>query len=195
MSDTPEAVPGHLTFATGGVVSGDGAFAAETSPPPLVVTDAMRAAIAAEGARVEIVNGTMESEAAAWNATHGGPLKAAPEGARMMPSGNWVAIRDPRGLTRGDKRDLIRRGGRLDGQSQAEQIMAVQDLVHQLMITAWSYPLPIPSQDMESLNRLPLEDDDAFDNLVGEVHKLLFPPAPSPDQVADPNSPTAASGE
>lgn len=181
---------GHLVFPTGGIVSGN------SGGGPVTIPDDVPAFPMPGGGTVEIVPGTIEGAAAAWNARHGRQYEDdPPEGARMMPSGHWVTIRDPKALTRGDKRKLLRDGQPVEGQSAAERIMTVQDLMHQMLITGWSYPYPLPSQDLSSLDRLPLEDDDALDDLITEANSLLFPKPASPDQHADPDSPTAPSGE
>jgi len=117
---------------------------------------------------------------------------AVPAGAHPMPSGNWVVIADARTLTRGDKRELIREASKYD--TPAEQGLAVTDLLHRRLITAWSYPHPLPSADPASLELLPAQDDDALDELIKDANRLLFPRPVSPDDYADPASPTAPSG-
>jgi len=200
----PPAGPGHLTFATGGTVSGDAAAVLEPGPAPFTVPEAALHSMMPEGTTVEVVPGSYEEfarHAAAkfpleFAAARGRRYERnAPAGARMMPSGNWVVVKDPHSLTRGDKRELIRRGQTVDEQDPAGRIFLVQDLVHQKLITAWSYPHPLPSQDPASLDLLPAEDDDALDGLIAEVNALLFPKPVSVDDYADPNSPTAPSGE
>lgn len=198
MSEDPQQpATGSLTFATGGVVSGDGT--------PIEARIAAGERVLAQellpGATVEVLPGTYEEfaqHAARKFLTEGvqaSVMADVPDGAHVMPSGHWVVIRDAKTLTRGDKRKLLRDGQPVEGQSTAERIMTIQDLMHQMLITAWSYPYPLPSEDLDSLNRLPLADDDALDDLITEANALLFPKPPSPDQHADPNSPTAPSGE
>jgi hypothetical protein len=198
----PEGNTGHLVFPTGGVVSGN-AVPFEPGPPPYVLPEGALHHVLPEGTTVQVNLDASIDPAAMRHVvrTHPVPstqaaiMRDVPEGAYVMPSGHWVTIRDAKTLTRGDKRNLLRDGQPVEGQSTAERIMTVQDLMHRMLITAWSYPYPLPSQDLSSLDRLPLQDDEALDDLVDEANAMLFPGRPSPDQHADPDSPTAPSGE
>lgn len=122
------------------------------------------------------------------------PADAVPDGAHIMPSGNWVQVIDAHTLTRRDKRDLIREVANGGHTNQVDQGLAIADQLHRRLITAWSYPHPLPSQDIGVLDLLPIEDDDALDNLIAEANRLMFPRPVTPDDHADPTSPTAPSG-
>jgi len=119
---------------------------------------------------------------------------AVPAGAHVMPSGNWVQIIDAHTLTRGDKRNLMREVANAGHTTAVDQGLAISDQLHRRLITAWSYPHPLPSQDLGVLDLLPMEDDDALDGLIAEANRLMFPRPVTPDDHADPTSPTAPSG-
>ncbi|MFJ5217167.1 hypothetical protein ACIP98_20895 [Streptomyces sp. NPDC088354] len=116
-----------------------------------------------------------------------------------LPSGAWVELRDPAELRRGDKKRALRmveisEDGALTLGTQIE----MADGVLAVLIAAWSYSLPLPVT-AESLEMLPMEDGNALEEheLVKAAHKLLFPgaPEPTPEQLADPASPTEPSAE
>ncbi|MFJ6540493.1 hypothetical protein ACIQMP_07595 [Streptomyces sp. NPDC091385] len=114
-----------------------------------------------------------------------------------LPSGNWVELRDIASLRRGDKKKALKMvplGEDMD-LSMGTQ-MDMSDGVFAVMVTAWSFDLPVPVHP-EALELLPLDDSTALEELplIKEAHKLLFPqePAKTADQVADPASPTEPS--
>ena len=118
----------------------------------------------------------------------------APAGAHLMPSGNWVQMADPRTLDRNAKREIITGASAID--DAATRAFYITDQLHRRLVTAWSYPYPLPSADIDSLGRLPLEDDEAIGDLLDDARKVLFPrTVVTPDDHADPESPTAPSGE
>lgn len=129
--------------------------------------------------------------AAAVEASAGQP-PAVPVGAHLMPSGNWVQIIDARTLTRGDKKDLIRQSNIAD--TTLDRIWVSTDTLLTRLITAWSYPWPIPAEDSAALDRVPLEDDGTISELIADAAALLFPKPVTPDDHDDPESPTAPSG-
>lgn len=116
-----------------------------------------------------------------------------------LPSGNWVELRDPAELRRGDKKRALRmveisEDGALTLGTQIE----MADGVLAVLIAAWSYALPLPVT-AESLEMLPMDDGNFLEEheLVQAAHKMLFPGAPelTPEQLADPASPTEPSAE
>ncbi|WP_019059938.1 hypothetical protein [Streptomyces prunicolor] len=116
-----------------------------------------------------------------------------------LPSGEWVELRDPATLRRGDKKRALKMvpiGEDVD-LSMATQV-EMADGVLAVMITAWSYALPLPVT-AESLELLSMEDGNFLEEneTIKEAHKVLFPeqPARTEQQVADPLSPTEPSAE
>ncbi|MFJ8006069.1 hypothetical protein [Streptomyces fagopyri] len=116
-----------------------------------------------------------------------------------LPSGAWVELRDPSELRRGDKKRALRMVP-LKGEAELTLGMPTEmaDGVIAVMITAWSYMLPLPVTP-ESLDQLPMEDGNALEELeaIKAAHKLLFPDEPdkTPQQVENPMSPTEPSAE
>jgi len=110
-----------------------------------------------------------------------------------MPSGNWIELRDPATLMRGDKKTIMK--GVEDLDKELGMVYDLTDGLLVVLVTAWGYDLPVPSVSRASLDLLPLEDDDALLKAMEPAQKLLFPgtPEPTPEQAADPASPTAPS--
>ncbi|MCX5209819.1 hypothetical protein OG689_11035 [Kitasatospora sp. NBC_00240] len=111
-----------------------------------------------------------------------------------MPSGNWIELRDWRDLRRGDKKRALSAVSDIDRVISAGYEMA--DGLLTLLVTNWSYELPLPSASPQSLELLPLEDDAAVMEIVQPVIRALFPPKADPAdgaQQSDPASPTAPS--
>jgi hypothetical protein len=110
-----------------------------------------------------------------------------------LPSGGWVQLRDPHTLRRGEKQRALR-SIKADG----GDISASLDLINGLLtvlIIAWSYPMPIPSEAAGSLDLIPLEDDDALNEAIEPARAILFPEKPDPKGAADPASPTEPSAD
>jgi hypothetical protein len=111
-----------------------------------------------------------------------------------LPSGNWISLRDWRELRRGDKKKAL---GQVEDPERL--IAATYDLADGLlilMIENWSYEgLLIPRDDPSSLDRLPMEDDNALMQAIQPAVRALFPKAAeaTEEQVADPASPTEPS--
>lgn len=107
-----------------------------------------------------------------------------------LPSGAWVELRDSAGLLRGDKKKIMR------GMSDPENPMALAydltDGLLQVLVVAWSYELPLPSDSPGSLELLPIGDDERLMEITEAARNLIFPgkPEPTKEQVADPASPT-----
>ena len=111
-----------------------------------------------------------------------------------LPSGNWIEMRDWRELRRGDKKRAM------SSITDVERVIAagyeMTDGLLAILVTNWSYELPLPAQSAEALDLLPMEDDAALMQLVTPIITALFPKQPDgtdPQQVADPASPTAPS--
>lgn len=114
-----------------------------------------------------------------------------------LPSGEWVELRDPETLLRGDKKKALKA---VPISEDADLTLATQhemaDGVLAVMITAWSYDLPLPVTSA-SLELLPMADGTALEEneTIKKAHRVLFPdqPTKTPEQVADPASPTGPS--
>jgi hypothetical protein len=110
-----------------------------------------------------------------------------------LPSGAWIELRDWRELRRGDKQNIL--GDVADPEKLMAMMFEVTNGLLRLLITNWSYELPIPSVSRQSLDLLPMEDDGALTQLVQPAFRALFPQTPVADdeQRADESSPTEPS--
>ncbi|MFJ5151358.1 hypothetical protein ACIQCF_07180 [Streptomyces sp. NPDC088353] len=111
-----------------------------------------------------------------------------------LPSGAWVQIRDPHTLRRGDKQKALRAVKDADGGDIAAGLDLVNGLL-QVLIIDWSYEFPIPSASPDSLDLIPLEDDDALTEVIEPIRAVLFPNKPDPADAKDPASPTEPSAD
>lgn len=111
-----------------------------------------------------------------------------------LPSGHTATIASPRTLVRSHRHQLVAMARNADNLRDGG--FATTNALITWLVVDWSYSFPIPSANPESLDVIPVEDDDALvDLVVRPANALLFPKAPNPDDHADPNSPTAPSGE
>lgn len=111
-----------------------------------------------------------------------------------MPSGNWIELRDWRELRRGDKKKAMSAITDLDHAIATAYQMTDALLV--MLVTNWSYQLPLPSQSPSSVDLLPIEDDDALMKLIQPAMTGLTgtkPDSSDPEQATDPASPTGPS--
>lgn len=110
-----------------------------------------------------------------------------------LPSGAWVQFKDPHTLRRGDKHRALRAVRDTEGGDVAAGLDLINGLL-QVLIIDWSYEFPIPSESPDSLDLLPLQDDDALSEAVEPIRNMLFPSKPDPVKDAkDPASPTEPS--
>lgn len=111
-----------------------------------------------------------------------------------LPSGNWIQLRDVKTLRRGDKKKAIA-SVTGDGEHVIRMAYEMTDGILAVLVIDWSYDLPKPSESLESLDLLPIEDDDALMSAIEPARALLFPekPEPTKEQMADPASPTEPS--
>lgn len=111
----------------------------------------------------------------------------------LATDGSWVQLRDPRTLKSGDKRKVLR--AIRDTENLGEATLSIQDGITVVAVEAWSLPLPVPGQDIAVLDMMEVADYDRLGELLGPTQDALFPeaPAPTPEQQADPASPTGPS--
>jgi hypothetical protein len=111
-----------------------------------------------------------------------------------LPSGAWIQLRDPYTLRRGDRQKVLR-----SVQDPENAMGAGLDMINgllQVLVIDWSYSLPLPGESPQSLELLPLEDDDALSEAIEPIRKMLFPEKPDPVADAkDPASPTEPSAD
>lgn len=109
-----------------------------------------------------------------------------------LPSGAWIQLRDPHTLRRGDKQKVLRAVQDVDN-DMGSGLDLINGLLRVLVID-WSYALPLPGESPDSLDLLPIEDDDPITEAIEPIRKMLFPEKPDPAKDAkDPASPTEPS--
>jgi hypothetical protein len=111
-----------------------------------------------------------------------------------LPSGNWIQLRDAKTLRRGDKKKAISLVTEMD--KVVRMAYEMTDGLLAVMVMDWSYQLPLPSQSLESLDLLPIEDDEALMKAIEPARALVFPDPSDPSdkkQQEDPASPTEPS--
>jgi hypothetical protein len=115
-----------------------------------------------------------------------------------LPSGNWIQMRDAKTLRRGDKKKAM--SAVTDTERVMKMAYDMTDGLLAVLIIDWSYELPLPSTSPESLELLPIEDDDALMKAIEPARALVFPDSPEPkdekqlkEQLANPASPTEPS--
>lgn len=111
-----------------------------------------------------------------------------------LPSGNWIQLRDAHTLRRGDKKKAISLVS--DAERVVKMAYEMTDGLLAVLVMDWSYSLPLPSESIESLDLLPIEDDEALMEAIEPARRLVFPEPPNPadkKQQQDPASPTAPS--
>lgn len=122
-----------------------------------------------------------------------------------LPSGGWVEMRDPAFLRGKDRDALIRRvqGPETDGLSDTDKgLKAIKELAA-LMVEAWELPYQpdnnddgtarswtLPKNDTTILEELLAPDLQFIENHLEAAQKVLMPLKASPDQHADPESPS-----
>lgn len=107
-----------------------------------------------------------------------------------MPSGNWVELRDWRDLRRGDKKRAM--SAITDTDRQIASAYELTDALLVMLVANWSYELPPPSVSPQSLELLPIEDDDAITKMILPAMNGISgvkPNSVDAAQAADPASP------
>lgn len=121
-----------------------------------------------------------------------------------LPSGGWVEIRSLESLKARDSKAVMRSLGKVDVEKVMSMAVDMTDGLIAVMVTDWKIPYgddwAIPSlcimRDAETgtpvvLDELTAQDYSQIQLLVQPAQKVLFPGKPSPDDAADPASPTA----
>lgn len=89
-----------------------------------------------------------------------------------LPSGNTVTLRGWGSLTRGDKRAVLE-SIRRDQQGSEYRFDQATGLL-KLLISGWTYPLPLPSVAAGSLDMLPWADDSVLQDAVDPIRSALM---------------------
>lgn len=111
-----------------------------------------------------------------------------------MPSGNWIELRDWRDLRRGDKKRAM--SAITDTDRHIASAYELTDALLGVLVANWSYELPLPSISPQSLELLPIEDDDTITKMILPAMNGISGVKPNnadPAQAEDPASPTEPS--
>jgi hypothetical protein len=129
-----------------------------------------------------------------------------------LPSGGWVEMKDPNFLRGKDRDALIRQlnGGKdapdlsaADPAAKTDAGLRAVKIMAGIMITAWSLPYEpeplddetprawtLPKNDYTIMEELFAGDVMAIEKELQAAQRILMPQKPSPDQHADPESPS-----
>ncbi len=108
-----------------------------------------------------------------------------------LPSGGWVALKDPRHITLRMRGPLVALMSRVNSQGDDAQAVLIDEILTVggvALIAQWSFTEPITADTI--LDLIDVEDADV---LIGPLLKRVPKTAPTinPDDAADPDSPTA----
>jgi hypothetical protein len=107
---------------------------------------------------------------------------------------SWVELRDPTELRAGDQMDIQ---DQVTADNGGAILRQMKNALAVALVVNWSLPLPIPTQDPQSLRLMSIPDYTALKRLVEPAEKLIWPADPEPEDPevleaakADPASPT-----
>lgn len=120
----------------------------------------------------------------------------------LVSEGAWVELRDPRTLKAGAKRSLMRTISNPETVTAGAIAVDMTDGLIMLLVENWELPpsyIPVPTGIegwRQALDLMEIGDYDRLMELVGPAQELLFgskKPEATPEQRADPESPTTPS--
>lgn len=91
-----------------------------------------------------------------------------------LPSGATVTLKDATDLRVKDRKNVMKTADATEGGDLAKA-MALSDGLVAMLITEWSFDLPIPSVKLDSVDELTMADYDALVEATKEAQKALFP--------------------
>lgn len=91
-----------------------------------------------------------------------------------LPSGATATLKDPNTLRVKDRRAIMTASEKVEGGDLAKAL-ALSDALLAILITDWSFDLPIPSVKTSSVDELEMKDYDALVEHTKEAQKALFP--------------------
>jgi hypothetical protein len=109
-----------------------------------------------------------------------------------LPSGATATLKDYASLKVKDRKAVLK-STEVDG-GDLTKSMALQDALISMLVEAWSFDLPIPSKNIDSIGELTPADFDALIEETKDAQKSLFPNiADTVENEADPKAPTGDS--
>jgi hypothetical protein len=113
------------------------------------------------------------------------PDETRPDGETVQ---HWADLKDPTEIRQRDRKKIMLL---MDGDGGTiSKLLSVDEGVMALLVTAWSYPYPLPSQDINQLGELTIPAYNALSDACKDAVKLLFP---NLGDEKDPQSPSKPS--
>jgi hypothetical protein len=112
-----------------------------------------------------------------------------------LGGGQWAELKDAEQVTNGDRRHALSKWGALADDERTVAVvgkMAILDGFLERLVVGWSFEMPLPSVDAESLGQLPLE---ASNKLYAAVNYLDGAAVPDFSPSTDPKVGTPSSGD
>ena len=116
-----------------------------------------------------------------------------------LPSGGWAILRDPMTVTNRERKPILAEMARQEdakGVPEGQVVLERQTIAEmyvRTLVKAWSFELPIPSVDRESLEDIPALDHDALCLRVQDPESDIFLKVEKPDP-KDQNGSVPSSG-
>lgn len=105
-----------------------------------------------------------------------------------LRDGSWVELRDPKELTNGQRKPFMRAIAVANAED-ADAVLRVSETACEVLITAWSFPFPIPSEKLESLDDLKAL---TYDEIVKACMTAMNTAVLSFEEESDPTEPSSA---
>lgn len=106
-----------------------------------------------------------------------------------LPSGKTASFRDVHSITQGERKLIMLLSVKVArGQGDENTTIEVTDRIIALLLAEWDYDLPLPSEDLGSLDKISGYDYDALSLATRDV-KVFLDTKPTPDA----DSPTVPS--
>lgn len=106
-----------------------------------------------------------------------------------LPSGNTATLLDPKKLKQKDRQKLYTN----ETEVTVEGAMRLQNNLMAILVTEWSFPLPVPSVKIDSLGELEIGDYDALIAATEPATKVIWPALErTVEAEADPKATTAS---
>ncbi len=91
-----------------------------------------------------------------------------------LPSGGWAELREPKGITNGQRKTVTRAWESSEG-GDIQKAMDGVDAIIRLLVTSWSFDTTIPADNPAALDDLLAVDYDALFAVAKDAMTSLFP--------------------
>lgn len=120
-------------------------------------------------------------------------LTPVPDDAQPLPDGGWVVLRDHSGLRQRDREAFLDELPDISTMPAMKAGLATFTALIAYAVTAWSYDMPVPSEDPNSVGDLSIAGYDAIRELVAPFRAAFFPDMSNPGDGTDRTTPTGPS--